>query len=65
MAALQTAQKAAKGLDIKLDLRGLIPDKDPGIGLTLPADTCLKYSEEEYGGQDSTCYMARGRWDDG
>jgi len=64
-AALQTAQNAAKGLSIKLDLRGLIPDKNPDIGLNLPADTCLKYSEQEEGVADSECYMARGRWDDG
>ena len=63
-AAFQTAKQATKILDIKLDLRELIPDKDPRIGLTPPADTCLKYSKE-YGGQDSTCYLARGRWDDG
>lgn len=62
--ALLIAQKAAKTLDIKLDLRQLIPDKNSRIGLTPPADTCLKYSKE-YGGQDSTCYLARGRWDDG
>jgi len=64
-AALQTAGKAAKGLDVKLDLRGLVPDKNPHIGLSLPVDTCIKYSEEEEGVQDSSCYMARGRWDDG
>jgi hypothetical protein len=64
-AALKTAQAAAKGLGIKLDLRGLIPDKNPNTGLTMPVDSCLKYSEEEGGGEDSTCYMARGRWDDG
>jgi hypothetical protein len=64
--ALQTAQKAAKGLAIKLDLRGLIPSKDKFIGLSLPADTCAKYSEEEFGVKDdSPCYLARGRWDDG
>jgi hypothetical protein len=63
--ALQTAQNAAKGLNIKLDLRGLIPDKNPHIGLSLPADTCIKYSEQEGGDGDSSCYMARGRWDDG
>jgi hypothetical protein len=62
--ALETAKQASKALDIKLDLRGLIPDKDTRIGLTPPVDTCLKYSQE-YGGQDSTCYLARGRWDDG
>ncbi len=62
--ALQTAKQATKELNIKLDLRGLIPDKNSRIGLTPPADTCLKYSKE-YGGKDSTCYLARGRWDDG
>jgi hypothetical protein len=63
--ALQTAQNAARELNFKLDLRGLIPDKNPHIGLSLPADTCIKYSEEEGGDGDSSCYMARGRWDDG
>src|SRR6185437_10748497 len=64
-AALQTARTAAKGLGIKLDLRGLVRDEHTGIGLSLPADTCLKYTEEEEGVRDSSCYMARGRWDDG
>ena len=63
--ALQTAQEAAKGLNIKLDLRGLVQDQNTHIGLSLPADTCLKYTEEEEGVRDSSCYMARGRWDDG
>ncbi|MFL5765992.1 MAG: hypothetical protein ACJ77K_18755 [Bacteroidia bacterium] len=63
-AALQTAKQATKALDIKLDLRDLIPDNNTRIGLSEPVDTCLKYSKE-YGGQDSTCYLARGRWDDG
>lgn len=65
-AALQTAKNAAKELNIKLDLRGLIPDKNPDIGLSLPADTCIKYSKQEGDDDgDSSCYMARGRWDDG
>ena len=64
-AALLTAQTAAKGLSIKLDLRGLVRDQNTHIGLSLPADTCLKYTEEEEGVRDSSCYMARGRWDDG
>ena len=63
-AALKVAQQAKKSLGMKLDLRELIPDKDTRSGLTLPADTCLKYSRE-YGEQDSTCYLARGQWDDG
>lgn len=63
--ALQTARKAAKDLGIKLDLRGLVRDQKTHIGLSLPADTCLKYTEEEEGVRDSSCYMARGRWDDG
>lgn len=57
--ALQTAQKAAKALNMKLDLRGLVKTNDTLIGLSLPSDTCMKYSE------DSVCYIARGRWDDG
>jgi len=57
--ALLTAQKASKALDIKLDLRGLINANDTLVGLTLPSDSCLKYSG------DSICYIARGRWDDG
>ena len=57
--ALQTAKKASIELQIKLELRELIPDKDTIIGLTLPSDICLKYIS------DSTCYIARGRWDDG
>lgn len=63
--ALQTAKNAAKDLNIKLDLRGLVQDQNTHIGLSLPADTCLKYTEEEEGVRDSSCYMARGRWDDG
>src|SRR5579871_894797 len=63
-AALQTAQKAAKGLNIKLDLRGLVRDEHTHIGLSLPADTCEKYSREETGVAESSCYIARGRWDD-
>ena len=30
----------------------------------MPVDPCLKYSRE-YDDEDSTCYLARGRWDDG
>lgn len=63
--ALQTARTAANSLHIKLDLRGLVQDRHMHVGLSLPADTCLKYTEEEEGAADSTCYMARGRWDDG
>src|ERR1700733_1290461 len=58
-AALQTAQEAAKAFSIRLDLRDLIPDNDHSVGLTLPIDTCLKYSLEEEGTADSACYMAR------
>lgn len=58
--------EGGKRAAIKLDLRGLIPSKDKFIGLSLPADTCAKYSEEEFGVKDdSPCYLARGRWDDG
>jgi hypothetical protein len=62
--AFQTAQKAAKDLNLKLELRGLVKDQNTHIGLSLPVDTCLKYTAEE-GAEDSSCYMARGRWDDG
>lgn len=63
--ALLTAQKACKALDIKLDLRSLMPDSDTIYGLTLPVDTCLKYWGDLNDYQDSTCYIARGRYDDG
>lgn len=62
--ALLTAQKASKSLNIKLDLGGLIPDKDTLHGLTLPVDSCIKHTIK-YGYVDSTCYYARGRYDDG
>ena len=62
--ALSTAQTASKELSIILDLRDLIPDVDTLHGLSMPVDSCLKYSRE-YGSEDSTCYLARGRWDDG
>lgn len=64
--ALQTAKNAAKSLKLDLDLRGLIPVKDTNTGLNLPVDSCLKYAREA--GEedpDSSCYMARGRYDDG
>lgn len=57
--ALQFAQKASKDLSIKLDLRDLGPTSDTAIGLSMPKDSCLKYWE------DNTCYLARGRSDDG
>ena len=62
--ALLVAQQASRTLNVKLDLRNLIPDTDTLIGLTLPVDSCLKYSRE-YEREDSNCYFARGRWDDG
>ncbi len=62
--ALSTAQKASKSLNIKLDLRNLKPDKDTLQGLTLPADTCLAISRR-YDSEDSSCYYARGKFDDG
>ena len=62
--ALSTAKQASKKLNIQLDLRNLLQDSDTLHGLTLPSDTCLKY----WGDLDSsirTCYVARGRYDDG
>lgn len=62
--ALTIAESASKSLGFKLDTRDLTPVTDKQLGLSLPADTCLKYSiglEE----QDTNCYIARGRYDDG
>lgn len=55
-AAKLTAQKAAKGLSQKLDLRELKPNKE--TGLTFSNSIC-----ENEGGYP--CYIARGRYDDG
>jgi len=57
--ALLTAQKAAKAFDIDIKLRGLEATNDTIIGLTMPPDSCKKYTS------DNLCYIARGRWDDG
>lgn len=62
--ALSTAKKASSELNIELNLRDLMKVDDPTIGLTLPADTCIKYLPTSEG-QASTCYVARGRYDDG
>ncbi|MGB4848611.1 MAG: hypothetical protein WBP41_11870 [Saprospiraceae bacterium] len=62
--ALTTAKQASSELGIELNLRDLIKVDEANIGLSLPADTCIKYlptSED----QESTCYIARGRYDDG
>lgn len=55
--ALQTARTAATRLKIKLDLRGLKPNK--AIGLSWDKKTC------ETDWFESPCYVARGRYDDG
>ena len=61
---LLVAQKATKALSIPIDLRCLIPDNDTSHGLTLPPDTCAKLWDGAVD-PDSTCYVARGRFDDG
>lgn len=55
--ALRTAKAAAAKLKVKLDLRGLKPNK--AIGLSWSRKVC----DEEWFG--SPCYVARGRYDDG
>ncbi len=57
--ALQVAQRASKDLNLELDLRDLGPSTDTTIGLSMPKDSCIKYWES------NTCYLARGRGDDG
>jgi hypothetical protein len=55
--AKTTAQKAAKALKLKLDLRNLKPHKTAGL-----TDT---KKECEDNGWDYPCYVSRGRYDDG
>jgi len=55
--AKKMAENASKNLKIKLDLRGLIPNKE--LGLTLKEAEC-KESAFYY-----PCYVPRGRWDNG
>ena len=62
--ALLTAQQASVSLGVKLDLRNLLPANDTLKGLTLPPDSCLKLTRE-YDFSESSCYFARGRYDDG
>ena len=62
--ALKTAREASKKLNLKLDLRGLKEDTASRQGLTLQSDTCIKLTKQ-FGISDSTCYLARGKWDDG
>jgi len=50
------ARLASKKLNVKLDLRGLIADKE--LGLTYPKKEC------EDNGEEYPCYYARGRFDD-
>ena len=56
-AAKNVAVEAASKLNLKLDLRGLKPNK--GSGLTYNAKEC------EGNGWDYPCYVSRGRSDDG
>jgi hypothetical protein len=55
--AMRVVKKAAKAMQLKIDLRDL--GKSPQLGLTLPKDTCKAF------GFDGPCYLPRGRWDDG
>jgi hypothetical protein len=56
-AAKKLAVEAANKLNIKLDLKGLKPNKESG--LTFNAKEC------EGNGWDYPCYVSRGRYDDG
>jgi hypothetical protein len=56
--AKTTAIKASKQLNIKLDLRGLVPNKKTGL-------TDTKANCEEGGIGEYPCYYSRGRYDDG
>ena len=56
-AAKTVAVEAASKLKLKLNLRGLKPNK--GIGLTQTTKEC------EGNGWDYPCYVSRGRYDDG
>jgi hypothetical protein len=55
--AKKLATEAAKKLKIKLDLRGLKPNKESG--LTSNSKEC------EENGWEYPCYVSRGRYDDG
>ncbi|MBX7227054.1 MAG: hypothetical protein K1X55_13555 [Chitinophagales bacterium] len=59
--ALKRAREAELKFNIALNLRDLLPTSDTSIGLTLPVDSCLQMLGEG----NTTCYWARGRWDDG
>ncbi len=61
---LKFATEAAKKLNIKLDLRNLIPCQDTNLGLTFLPAICIEETKD-YEKVDSTCYLARGRFDDG
>jgi hypothetical protein len=56
--AKKTAVKAGEKLAVKLDLRGLMPNKK--TGLTYSKEVC-----EEDGVNEYPCYISRGRYDDG
>lgn len=55
--ALNAAQIASYDMDIRLDLRGLLPNGE--IGLTWPDSVC------EENGWEYPCFVARGRYDNG
>ncbi len=61
--ALITAKKAAKSLNIKLDLRELSPVPDSLGGLSFPYYSC-KSIYEDIETKDTTCYFARGKLQD-
>lgn len=61
--ALITANKAAKSLNIKLDLRELSPVPDSLGGLSFPFYSC-KSMFEDLVPPDTTCYFARGTLQD-
>ncbi|MEZ0391422.1 MAG: hypothetical protein ACAH59_04355 [Pseudobdellovibrionaceae bacterium] len=56
--AKATAEKSSQDLKIKLDLRGLNPDKKSG--LSFDKKTCLEGPTQEF-----PCYNQRGKFDDG
>ena len=62
--AYKIAVEASQKLNIKLDLRDLIPCNDPKLGLTFKPEICIEQTKE-FEQIDSTCYIARGRFDDG
>lgn len=57
-AAAKTAKEASQSLGIKLNLRGLSPNKK--TGLTFSKESCMSGPIQEF-----PCYQARGKNDDG